>query len=112
MATKATQAAKAMTGRAVKTAQAARAAQAARTARAAKTPGASGPADYDAIIKRLDLGPAPIRVAKSASTAGVSVSGSTVTTSSRPTSLPAIAAFNFENFAIVIGQAAASGQRV
>ncbi|HYX61479.1 MAG TPA: NAD(P)-binding protein, partial [Streptosporangiaceae bacterium] len=47
MATKATQAAKAMAGRAAKTAQAARAAQAARRA---KTPGASGPADYDAII--------------------------------------------------------------
>src|SRR6476646_295800 len=44
MATKATEAAKAMAGKA------ARAAQAARTARAAKTPGASGPADYDAII--------------------------------------------------------------
>src|SRR3989440_6768965 len=50
MATKATQAAKAMAGKAVKTAQAARAAQAARTARRAKTPGASGPADYDAIV--------------------------------------------------------------
>src|SRR6476659_4510475 len=50
MATKATQAAKAMAGKAVKTAQAARAAQAARTARAPKTSGASGPADYDAII--------------------------------------------------------------
>src|SRR6266704_1335429 len=44
MATKATQAAKAMAGKAVKTAQAARAAQ------AATIPGASGPADYDAII--------------------------------------------------------------
>src|SRR6476660_3350635 len=44
MATKATQAAKAMAGKAVKTAQAA------RTARAPKTSGASGPADYDAII--------------------------------------------------------------
>ena len=47
MATKATQAAKAMAG---KMAQAARAAQAARTARAAKIPGATGAADYDAII--------------------------------------------------------------
>src|SRR5206468_6316681 len=50
MATKATQAAKAMAGKAVKTAQAAKAAQAARASRAARTPGASGPADYDAII--------------------------------------------------------------
>src|SRR6478736_5941921 len=44
MATKATQAAKAMAGKAVKTAQAA------RTARAPKTSRASSPADYDAII--------------------------------------------------------------
>src|SRR5882757_4077143 len=50
MATKATQAAKAMAGKAVKTGQAARAAQAARASRAARTAGASGPADYDAII--------------------------------------------------------------
>src|ERR1700745_2317945 len=50
MAAKATQAAKAMAGKAVRTAQAARAAQAAGTGRAAKTRGASGPADYDAII--------------------------------------------------------------
>src|SRR4029078_11015559 len=44
MATKATQAAKAMAGKAVKTAQAA------TTGRAPKTSGASGPPDYDAII--------------------------------------------------------------
>ena len=50
MATKATQAAKAMAGKAVKTAQAAKATQAARASRAARTRGASGPADYDAII--------------------------------------------------------------
>src|SRR6476469_6610777 len=44
MATKATQAAKAMAGKAIKTAQAA------RTAQASRTSGASGPSDYDAII--------------------------------------------------------------
>src|SRR3977135_1870582 len=50
MATKATQAAKAMAGRAVRTAQAAAAGPAARASPRARTPGASGPADYDAII--------------------------------------------------------------
>src|SRR5215469_6705196 len=47
MAAKATQAAKAMAGKAVKTA---RTAQAARATRAAAKAGASGPADYDAIV--------------------------------------------------------------
>src|SRR6516165_10386327 len=47
MAAKATQAAKAMAGKAVKTAQTA---QAARATRVAAKAGASGPADYDAIV--------------------------------------------------------------
>jgi hypothetical protein len=42
----------------------------------------------------------------------VSFSGSTVIASRRPNFLPVSAAFNFANFAIVIGQAVASGQRV